>query len=277
MGNSARELCLFREAGGGAIVDAQPLGCGRDADILGELSEKSGIHIIASTGFHKVSYYSPGHWIYEIQKEKLALLFTEEIEHGMYAGGDTTFPEKQCGRRAGQIKSAFDTCGLNGQYTKCFEAAVIAAKSTGAALMVHIENGSVPQDVHSLADFIESKGLQPERVIFCHLDRAVRNTCLHREIACRGFNLEFDTICRPKYHATAAEISFILSFLEAGFETQLLMSLDTTKARLFSYGGSPGLDYILKRFVPVLLSKGVNRTLIELFFKTNPARIFNIK
>ncbi|MDR2629296.1 MAG: hypothetical protein LBC60_00070, partial [Spirochaetaceae bacterium] len=50
---SREEAELYRASGGEALVDAQPLGCGRDALMLRDISEKTGVRIIASTGFHK--------------------------------------------------------------------------------------------------------------------------------------------------------------------------------------------------------------------------------
>src|SRR5690606_13298892 len=48
-----RELVSFRAAGGGTIVDCQPGGCGRDGRVLRRLSESSGVHVVAATGFHR--------------------------------------------------------------------------------------------------------------------------------------------------------------------------------------------------------------------------------
>ncbi|RIK12691.1 MAG: hypothetical protein DCC51_16715, partial [Anaerolineae bacterium] len=54
-----RELATFRAAGGGAVVDCQPGGCGRDGRVLRRLSERTGVHVIAATGFHRRRYYPP--------------------------------------------------------------------------------------------------------------------------------------------------------------------------------------------------------------------------
>jgi phosphotriesterase-related protein len=52
------------------------------------------------------------------------------------------------------------------------------------------------------------------------------------------------------------------------------MSLDTTRARLSSYGGRPGLDHILARFIPLLRRRGLPEAQIRAFFLENPARAF---
>jgi phosphotriesterase-related protein len=265
------ELELYYSAGGRALVDAQPVGCGRDAGMLSHISEKSGVHIIASTGFHKLSYYPEDHWLRCAGEEELTLLFINELSRGMYIDGGITFPSRYCGAKAGQIKTALDTEGLSPRYHKLFIAAAQAAKAADCALMVHIEKDSQPL---RLANFLVKQKLPLNRVIFCHLDRAITDINVHKEICEQGIYLEYDTIGRPKYHDDEKEAAIILELLKAGYEKQLLMSLDTTRARLASYGGVPGLAHILNVFIPLLLQKGITETQIKSFFVENPARVF---
>jgi phosphotriesterase-related protein len=178
---------------------------------------------------------------------------------------------KKTGVRAGQIKTALDG-ELSAPGKRLFAAAARAAKATGRALMVHVERGSDPIE---LADFLGGLGVSAERVIFCHMDRAVDDIAAHVEICSRGSYLEYDTICRPKYHDDAREAEIIASILDAGFEDSLLMGLDMTRSRLASYGGAPGLRYIIDKFVPFLKGRGVSKEQIKKAFVDNPARVFS--
>lgn len=54
---SLAELKEYAAAGGSLIVDAQPTGCGRDGWMLAQLSEKSGVDIVASVEFHKKMFF----------------------------------------------------------------------------------------------------------------------------------------------------------------------------------------------------------------------------
>ena len=269
---SLAELELFYSAGGRALVDAQPVGCGREANMLAGISEKSGVHIIASTGFHKLSFYPENHWINSRGEEELSRLFISELEKGMYLDADSNFPERQCGAMAGQIKTAIDTEGMTPRYQKLFRAAAEAAKATGCALMAHIEQNTDPRP---LAAFLAGQGLPGDRLIFCHLDRAIADINIHREICEQGIYLEYDTVGRPKYHDDEKEATIILDMVNAGFEKQLLLSLDTTRARLRSYGGVPGLTHILEEFIPILLKRGLTDAHIKSFFVENPLRVFS--
>jgi phosphotriesterase-related protein len=138
--------------------------------------------------------------------------------------------------------------------------------------MVHIERDSDP---YQLADYLVKLVLHPDHIIFCHLDRAVADIGIHREICEQGIYLEYDTIGRPKYHDDEKEADIILELVKAGYEKQLLMSLDTTRSRLLSYGGVPGLAHILDAFIPLLLRRGLTETQIKTFFIENPARVFS--
>ena len=265
------ELELYYTAGGRSLVDAQPMGCGRESNMLFNISQKSGVHIIASTGFHKLSFYPETHWLTSCGEEEMTRLFISELEDGMYLDADHNFPQQQSGIKAGQIKTAIDTEGLSPRYQKLFTAAAEAAKATGSALMAHIEQGMDPRP---LASFLVKLGLSGDRIIFCHLDRAIADLRIHKEICEQGIYLEYDTIGRPKYHDDEKEAEIILELVKAGFENKLLMSLDTTRARLKCYGGTPGLAYILEKFIPLLKKRGLTAAHIRSFFVENPSRVF---
>jgi phosphotriesterase-related protein len=266
------ELTAWRNAGGRALVDAQPVGCGRDAAVLAGLAERGAISLIASTGFHRPVYYPPGHWILSAGEAQLTRLFVEELEDGMYLDGDEAFPRRRSRWRAGQIKTALDREGLTEPRRRLFRAATAAALETGRPLMAHVEAGSDPAE---LADFLEKAGLSPDRIILCHLDRAVPDTAVHRDLCRRGIYLEYDTIGRLKYHDDSRELDIIGELLDAGYGNRLLLSLDTTKARLRSYGGKPGLTHIIEVFIPLMQKTGISGEEIRRFFVENPARVFD--
>ena len=73
------ELELFKRHGGVSIADAQPVGCGRMADMQLKASERTGVNILASTGFHKLIFYPDGHWLKTIDGDELAELYIDEI------------------------------------------------------------------------------------------------------------------------------------------------------------------------------------------------------
>ena len=58
-----------------------------------------------------------------------------------------------------------------------------------------------------------------------------------------------------------------------GFTKQLLISADMGRqSYLHAYGGGPGFEYILKKFIPRLKKEGVSEEDIHTIFVENPAR-----
>jgi phosphotriesterase-related protein len=228
-------------------------------------------------------YYPKDHWIFKTGADAFARFCLAELQSGMYpeetlsvpgAGLPTeagAFHGGQDRGRAGQIKTALEVGTLDRQSQKLFAAVAAAAGECGCALMVHVEPEAAPA---ALADFLLKQGLAPSQLIFCHLDRAIGDLGIHRELCRRGAYLEYDTIGRPKYHGDEREAEIVLEMVAAGFVGQILMSLDTTRARLGSYGGSPGLGHIIENFIPLLKDRGLGEKDIRLFFVENPARAF---
>ncbi len=267
-----QELQAFRDAGGQAVVDAQPVGCGRDASVLRWLSQQSGVNIIASTGFHKLCFYPQHHWIFSKSAEKLSELFIKELTVGMSSLCDDCEPTpSEQNPMAGQIKVALDANGITQEYLPLFTGAAMAAKHTGAPVMLHVEQGANPMQA---LDFFDRHGIKARQLIFCHLDRAVGDLAVHIALAKAGAFLEYDTIGRYKYHSDAKEIEIISTLCVAGCADSLLMSLDVTSARLLSYKGEIGLCYILQQFLPLLTQKGIDW---RNFFYANPQNAMQIK
>lgn len=271
---SLKELVRYKNAGGDTIVDAQPVGCGRSASILKELSMNASVNIVASTGFHKMIFYPEDHWIFKYSSDRLANLYIKELTEGMFENCDKNEPFIQTRIRAGIIKTALDVQGIKNQYEKLFMAAVDASLETNTTIMVHIEKESDPLN---LAKFLIEKKIPSENIIFCHLDRTIIDRNIHKELANLGIFLEYDTIGRYKYHSDLVEAHLIKEIIEAGFENNILMSLDTTRDRMLSYGGGIGLTYILENFIPELRKQDLDDKVIMKMLINNPARALGKK
>lgn len=265
------ETAAYRRAGGSALVEAQPGGCCRDSESLTEIAVRSGVHIIASTGFHKLQFYPETHWIRSVSEKDLAEFCIGELTQGMFTGTDQEYRPRQGGAAAGIIKTALDICNLEGTYRALFGAAAIAQAETGATMMVHIEKGSSPL---ILLDFLRQRGVNLEMVYFCHMDRACGDTDIFLQVLEAGVSLEFDTIGRFKYHSDEAELELMKRVLSWGGGEQLLFSLDTTRSRLKAYDpDAVGLAYILNTFIPAMRKAGISENQIQKISVDNPRRI----
>lgn len=268
---SLRELRRYRDAGGCTIVDAQPVGAGRDAEILRSLSLESGVNIIACTGFHLLGFYSENSWLHALKEEELYALYLSELREGMlpYSADCTCRPAGRTAIPAGMVKAAIPAQGAVGRYETLLRAAARAAAAAEVPLMLHTEAG---QQAAAAVRLCMECGMAANRIIVCHVDRRVDNLPIHRELAAMGVYLDYDTIGRFKYHTDEEE----LALLEAMFpwKGQILLALDTTAARLGSYGGEIGLCYILEAFLPLLRSRGVSEKILRGFSRTNCRGLF---
>ena len=279
---STQEAIQLIKAGGSLIVDAQPGGCNRMESMLLSISIHSGLHIVSSCGFHKLSFYPENHWIFQIDEHALSLFFLEELTHGMFQNIDHDFNpffSPDCDRsnqtsiRAGIVKMALDRENLSPRYRTLFTAGANAAIQANVPAMIHIETDSDPI---ALFHFLKNLGLSPSKMIFCHMDRAIADLSIHEKLLQEGVYLEYDTIGRFKYHSDLREIKIFQHMIAAGFEKQLLFSLDTTRARLKSYDPSAiGLDYLLTTFVPLMKEHGITDRQIQGISHNNFIRIFS--
>ena len=261
---SLAELRAYRATGGGAILDAQPVGAGRDAAALRRLSRDSGVHIVTVTGYHLPAFYEPDHWIFSDGVEALRDRFLDELQGAGAEGGV----------HPGAVKAAITEHGPEGRLEVCLRAAAGAAARAEVPLILHTEKGVGAVEAIQIC---EAECLAPEWIAVCHVDRQADDWAPHEEIARTGAFLEYDTIARYKYHDDESEIKLILHMLELGCENRLLLSLDTTAARLISYDPkAPGLDFILRKFLPALAQAGVPWETVENIAQRNPLRVFGI-
>src|SRR4028119_1656567 len=69
---AVQELREFYRNGGRAVIDAMPCDCGRNVCKLAQVSQESGVHIVAPTGMHLSKYYDAGHWSHCYSEDDLA-------------------------------------------------------------------------------------------------------------------------------------------------------------------------------------------------------------
>ncbi len=247
------ELKDYSAAGGGAIVDCQPGGCGRDGNRLVELSRASGVQLIACTGFHRGRYYPPGTALFKMRAKSAAEYWESELTTGL---AETLHSSVRA--RAGFIKVACEA-RLSDTPTELLVGAAEAARVTGAAVMAHTEKGAAVED---LLDFFHKQGLSGDRLVFCHVDKRP-DPGLHRALAQAGVLLEYDTFYRPQYEPEKKVWPLLMRMIEQGYGSSIALATDMAESTFWkSYGGRPGLSALLLDIRPRLERLGVDRTTI---------------
>lgn len=269
--NAVSEVADFRSHGGEAIIETSPLGVGRDPEGLVSVSQATGVHVIAATGFHKPRYYLDSHWRNRLAAEQIAQLFIEEIEVGMDAYGFEAPFRNTTPARAGVIKAASDYQHFTTAIRTGFEAAALAHAQTGAPILTHTEMGTM---AHQQIELLRRHGVSPAHVVLSHVDRNP-DWMLHRDLAQTGAFLEYDGPSRIKYLPESAVMDLISKMFELGLGSQILLGGDTARRSYWkANGGSTGIAYILERFIPRLRKEGFPAQAIDAILVGNPARAF---
>ncbi|HFZ8995371.1 TPA: hypothetical protein ACIPUI_002515 [Citrobacter freundii] len=270
----AARLMQFREAGGGAIVDATGMFEGRDLRLYEALSRETGVHIIASTGmgpeamlggyFLTPQTNPPTPW----SAQKFAELFGQEVNDGM------AVPRFERRAAAGIISTATTIDGM----TPTDESLVRGAARAGAAygVPIRIRCGADAQAELQLAI---GESLPAERIVIAELDRcdAVKKGWAFAA-AKSGARVAIDHIgsADPAYIDDAARVSLIRELIGAGFVDRILLSSCATGVAFGAPGNDRPYSDVLTHFVPMLLEAGVSPEHINQILTTNVARLLSV-
>lgn len=270
---ATREVEEFHAAGGTSLVDMIPCGLGRDPEGLQEVARRTGVHIVAATGFHTERYYDTDHWLYHYSAGQIAELYRAEIEQGMDQWGYRGPIIRRTSARAGVIKVATLYYRWNAHTERWFEAAAMAQRATGAPIASHTENGVLGD---RQVDALIARGVPPSHIVIGHIDKNV-DPFVHADLAARGVFLEYDSPSRLKYGPDADAVGLIRAAVEGGYERQILLGMDLARRSYYpTYGGGPGLRYLLDTFVPRLEAEGLGHV-VPLLLVENPARAFSLE
>lgn len=271
---SLQELRSYKARGGCSFVDAQPVGAGRDAQMLRKLSQESGVQIIGCTGFHLLGFYPENSWIHDLDEEGLYALYCSELEEGMlpWTGDESQAPEIATDIRAGVVKAAIPADGAVGRYETLLRAGARAAAKNSVPLMMHTESG---KNAVAAVQICLEAGMVPEKIVVCHVDRQAADFTPHEAVAKLGVYLDYDTVGRFKYHSDADEVVLLQHMLP--YADKILLALDTTAARLDAYGGEIGLNYIFDSFIPALRQAGFTEETICGYIIRNCRQLFTVE
>ncbi len=265
--STTAELLEFHAADGRTVVDAQPIGPERSPTLQRLASERSGVNIVAATGFHRAIYYPPDHFRFTEPADGLADRMIREIQVGMaeYEGAKTLGTTEI---RAGLIKFSSDYHRIDAPARKVAEAAAAAHRATGAPILTHTEHGTCGVEQIEL---FEELGVRPSALLICHLDRNP-DLFLHEEVAQSGAYLVYDGISRVKRTPDSTIVGLICRMAEAGHTSRILLGMDMASRTMWrAYGGGPGLTYLGNVFLPRLRRAGMGVEQIRMFTEYNPS------
>jgi phosphotriesterase-related protein len=271
------ELLLYKNEGGGALVDCTVIGVGRDPEAVRRVSRATGLHIIQGTGIY-VERSHPD-WVRSRSTDELADQFKRDIQVGIDETGVRAGILGEIGV-SGSPKGRVDY-GRTGEITeeeeRVLRAAGRASVATGAAVSLHLDGrGRAGTYVF---DVLAQEGVAPDRMIMGHIDIA-KDPPYQLRLAEKGVYLEFDTFGREYYSeeigvsrpSDTQRIEYLKALLDAGFVRQILFSQDIClKMDLRRYGGH-GYNHILLSVLPMLRRAGIGDDTIRTILVENPMR-----
>lgn len=262
------ELRLFKEAGGGAVVDATNPDLKRDPEALVRISRATGVQIVMGAG-----HYIDEHHPLDIDARTEDTL-VEEIVGDVTRGCDGTSV------RAGIIGEIGCSAPMTANERKSLRAAARAQRATGAARLVH-PGRAVTAPLEAMQVVIEAGG-DPQRTVMSHIDRTLFDQEDMIALARTGCCLEFDLFGQESsfYPLSpidmpndATRIDHLRRLIAEGFGDRLVIAHDICrKTSLVHYGGD-GYAHIPQNVVPIMRRKGMTEAQIEAILVHNPARV----
>lgn len=253
---SREETALLRTAGITAMVEATPVGLGRDPAATARISAATGMHIVATTGAHRAAHYPDNPRLTSYDEAALATRFLADLVDGCPRSddGDAPVARDPSGSpvRAGLLKAGIGYWSIGPFERRVLAAVAVAHRETGAPVMVHLEHGSAG---HEVLDVLRDAGVGPHRVVLAHADRNP-DAGLHVELAQRGAYLGYDGMSRHRERPDSALLDLIEAVCAGGAADHLLLGGDVARrSRYVAYGGMPGLAYLPTRFLPRLRAR----------------------
>ena len=259
-----RELTDLRRFGVGTMIDAMPLDAGRSVADLKTVSSRTGMHIVAATGLHLRIYYPRDHWCDTVDEDELTNRFIAEIEVGAEDFGVCV------DGRTGVIKVASGLDRLSDLERRNFRAAGRAHVATGCPILTHTEQGTAALEQIQILD---ECGADLSRVVLSHLDRN-GDLAYQREVLRTGVRLEYDSAFR--WRGDANQTLDLLVALAPEFPDSFVVGMDAARFGYWrSFGGKPGLDFLVAQFAPRLLEAGLSQSLVDNIFIHNPANAYS--
>ncbi|MCC6679499.1 MAG: aryldialkylphosphatase [Phycisphaeraceae bacterium] len=259
-----RELRLFHAAGGRAMIDTMPGVCGRDVQALAQVSRRSKVHLVCSTGLHLARYYPTDAPVLSYTVEQLADWFASEIEQKTLES-----PDKQP-VSAGIIKVAGGE-KLSELQRRAFTAAAIAQQRTGCPIITHTERGAAAMDQIEL---LRTYGARLDRVTLSHVDRNT-DPEYHAAILDTGVCMEYDGAFRWKPAEGNPTVDLLCKLLPR-YPMQLMVGMDAARRRYWqSYGGGPGMAWLMRQLPQILRAAGLDDQAIKRIYVDNPASAFS--
>jgi phosphotriesterase-related protein len=261
-----------------SFVDPCPIELGRDAALMKEISEKSEMNVVCTTGFYFEEMGLPVYWRARTAEE-IAELYIREITRGI---GST-------GVKAGAIKVATGAPVITKMEHKFLDAACIAQRATSVPIITHTQDGHAGPDQQKA---FAKGGVPAHRCLIGHCCGNA-DPVYHRRVVDGGSYIGFDRIGLLRYQPDEVRADNLVRLVRSGHRAQIMMSQDRhcgwlgklarqvtaeEQARMDALRAQgnwpPPYTYLFNDFVPMLKERGLSDPDIASILHDNPRRFF---
>ncbi|XP_026487245.2 phosphotriesterase-related protein [Vanessa tameamea] len=269
-----QDVELYRKCGGGCIVENTTEGLERDVEFYKRISKKTGVKIVAGTGYYIADMQSCDSL--HATKENLYDHMLKELTEG-YEDYHTV--------KAGFIGEIASVWPLRDFERKAILAAGEVQAQVGCGVSFHPHR--VPEAPFEIIRLYLEAGGKVHKAVMSHLDRTLLDSEKLLEFSELGTYCQFDLFgtevsfyqlnIDTDMPSDSQRLDMICKLLNEGKAERILMSHDIhTKHRLTSYGGH-GYSHILTNIIPRMKSKGMSQEVIDNITIHNPAKWLEIQ
>lgn len=257
------------EIGVQTLVEQTPVCLGRDIHAIKEVAERTGMQIIAATGF----FHTESQWMYGRSIESILKYLMIDIEEGIQGTG--ILP--------GIIKCATDKAGVTEINSILLEAHAIAAQESGLPIGTHswYKNESGLKQIK----MFDSYGLNPKKIVIGHCGDT-NNIEYLEEILNYGCYIGLDRFGDNAKNPLEDRVNTLITLCERGWMNQLMISHDYVSfvdIGDFEWCNVRNTDpddaeynyrYIHRFVLPLLREKGFSEANIHSLLVENPRAFF---
>jgi phosphotriesterase-related protein len=274
--SEARKRCVDRmqelkELGVSTLVDPCPMDLGRDVELIAEVSEASGVHVVCATGLYKENQGAAPYFKFRAQLGDAVAEMTDAFVKELTEGVGAT------GIKPGIIKVATGPNQITEYERMVLTAAARAHKATGVPITTHTDEGTMGREQ---LDVFTAEGVDPRRVVIGHSCGSA-DLAYHVDLLDRGAYLGFDRFGLEILHPDRLRAAALIGLLGIGFERQIVLSHDS----VWCWLGRPlpippeqmakwNPTHVFRNVLPSLREAGVSQAKIDAMLVENPSQYF---
>lgn len=270
--SDAKERCGLQ-----TVIDATPADCGRNVEFLKEVSERTGVYIVASSGYYYEGEGAPAYFKFRMAygnaEEEIYQMMKKEITEGV---GDT-------GIRTGVIKVATSKDEITEYEDLFLRAAARVSRETGTRIITHTQGGTMGSEQ---ARRLIRDGVRPENIMIGHLDNCNDMDELMK-IFEQGVYGGFDRLGIQGFTGALPEnrrLAAIAGLAGSGYKDKIILSHDSIIRMLgdpWIYSEQDAKDlrnwnwtHVFEDILPELEKMGLSKETAEAFVEKNPQSLF---